>query len=862
MTDEGLSTDQAAHALRVHGRNELPRPAPVRVWRRVAQQLRDPMILLLLAAAAVTTALRDVTDTVVIGAVILLNTAMGVVQEVRAERALAALEDMSAPTARVVRDGRVQVIPASVLVPGDLMHLEAGDIVPADALVLEVHELHLDESAMTGESVPVERVEGAEVQAGTVVTRGRAAATVTRTGSASALGQIAELVAAAPVRATPLQRRLSRLSRTLVVAAAVASAVVFVMGLVQGRSVGTMLVVAVSLAVAAVPESLPAVVSVALALGAYRMARRSAIVRRLPAVETLGSVSVLATDKTGTLTEGRMTASHVWTPEAAYSVSVDGGPALVRDDGASADPASTDPSSTELLRLLRAVVLCNDAQVVAVEGRSDLVGDPLETALLALAQAAGLDVATTRTAWPRLDEDPFDSRTRRMTTEHRSPDGADVVIVKGAPESVFVTLEPSPAVTQAENAAAALARSGRRVIAVAETAPDPADPELHPVNRLLGLVAISDPPRRTARDVIAACRDAGVRVVMITGDHADTARAIAMDLELTVDAPVVLVGDGSEGGHEADNGQAAWAEPAAEVNVYARTRPEQKVNIVRSLQAAGHVVAMTGDGVNDAPALRAADIGVAMGRGGTEVARQASALVLADDDLGTVVAAIEEGRRILANIRAFLRYALSGGFAEVLVMIVAPFIGMPIPLLPGQILWINMLTHGPPGVAFGAEPVDPAVMKQPSRHPEESVLGDGLGVQILVLGSVIAAVALAAGLAADASGQPVQSHVFLVLGLAQLGVAMALRNPRPGRTWRGRSLEAAVAVSAVLLLAALYVPALQDLLHTAPVAARALVPLFLLSMVPGLFARLVRRRALAGTSTGRKGPLRKDVGLS
>ncbi len=816
------------------------------------------MILLLLAAAAVTTALKDVTDTVVIGAVILLNTAMGVVQEIRAERALAALEDMSAPTARVVRDGHVQVIPAPILVPGDLMHLEAGDIVPADALVLEAHELHLDESAMTGESVPVERLDGADVQAGTVVTRGRAAATVTRTGSESALGQIAQLVAAAPVRATPLQRRLSRLSRTLVVAAAVASAVVFLMGLVQGRSIGTMLVVAVSLAVAAVPESLPAVVSVALALGAYRMARRSAIVRRLPAVETLGSVSVLATDKTGTLTEGRMTASHVWTPEAAYAVSVDGGPALVRDDGASADPASAD-----LARLLRAVVLCNDAQVVAVEGRSDLVGDPLETALLALAQAAGLDVAMTRAAWPRVDEDPFDSRTRRMTTEHRSPGGVDVVIVKGAPESVFVTLEPSPAVTQAEDAATALARSGRRVIAVAETAPDPADPELHPVNRLLGLVAISDPPRRTARDVIAACRDAGVRVVMITGDHADTARAIAVDLELTVDAPVVQVGDGSDGALEADHGQAARTELGDEVSVYARTRPEQKVNIVRSLQAAGHVVAMTGDGVNDAPALRAADIGVAMGRGGTEVARQAAALVLADDDLGTVVAAIEEGRRILANIRAFLRYALSGGFAEVLVMIVAPFIGMPIPLLPGQILWINMLTHGPPGVAFGAEPVDPAVMKQPSRHPEESVLGDGLGRQILVLGSVIAAVALAAGLAADASGQPVQSHVFLVLGLAQLGVAMALRNPRRGRTWRGRSLEAAVAVSAVLLLAALYVPALQDLLHTDPLEAQALIPLFLLSMIPGLFARLVRRRSLGvGTSTGRKAPVRKDEGLS
>ncbi len=831
LIDDGLSAAEAAESLRVHGRNELPRAAPVRAWRRVVQQLRDPMILLLLAAATVTTVLKDVTDTAVIGAVILLNTAMGVIQEVRAERALAALEDMSAPTARVVRDGHVQVIPAPILVPGDLAHLEAGDIVPADAVVLEAHGLSLDESAMTGESVPVERVDGNEVQAGTVVTRGRAAVTVTRTGSASALGQIAELVAAAPVRATPLQRRLSGLSRTLVVAAAAASAVVLVMGLVQGRSVGTMLVVAVSLAVAAVPESLPAVVSVALALGASRMARRSAIVRRLPAVETLGSVSVLATDKTGTLTEGRMTVSRVWTPGAAYSASIDGVPALICDDGTTA--AATD---ADLARLLRAVVLCNDAHLVSneVEEKPQLVGDPLETALLTLAQLVGVDIAGIRSSWPRVHEVPFDNRSRRMTTEHRSPDGRDLTIVKGAPESVLALLDPSPETARAQETATAMARSGRRVIAVAETTPDQGESSGAPVRRLLGLVAIADPPRAAARGVIAACRDAGVRVVMITGDHADTARAIGDDLGLTGDS------------------------------VYARTRPEQKVDIVRSLQEEGQVVAMTGDGVNDAPALRAADIGVAMGRGGTEVARQAAALVLADDDLGTVVVAIEEGRRILANIRAFLRYALSGGFAEVLVMIAAPFMGMVIPLLPGQILWINMLTHGPPGVAFGAEPVDPAVMKQPSRHPEESVLGDGLGLQILFLGSVIAAVALAAGLAADVSGQPVQSHVFLVLGLAQLGVAMALRSPRRGRTWRhGRSLEAAVAVSAVLLLAALYVPALQDLLHTKPLEAAALLPLFALSMIPGVFARLVRRRGLAaGTSTGRKGPPEEDEGLS
>jgi len=387
----GLSAEAAARALDVHGRNELPRPAPIPIWKRVAQQLSDPMILLLLAAAAVTALLRDVTDTTVIGVVVLLNTGMGVLQEVRAERALAALEDMSAPTARVVRDGHLVHIAAALLVPGDLAHLEAGDIVPGDGVVVEAHQLNLDEAAMTGESVPVERVVGEEVRAGTVVTSGRAAVTVTRTGSASALGQIAALVAAAPVRATPLQRRLSRLSRTLVVAAAVASTVVLLLGLAQGRSLPTMLVVAVSLAVAAVPESLPAVVSVALALGAYRMARRSAIVRRLPAVETLGSVTVLATDKTGTLTEGRMTATDVWTPAATYALSVDGEPALLCEDGTRADASAAD-----LEPLLRGVVLCNDAQLAptTADGTPDRAGDPLETALLSLAQVAGVDVSS------------------------------------------------------------------------------------------------------------------------------------------------------------------------------------------------------------------------------------------------------------------------------------------------------------------------------------------------------------------------------------------------------------------------------------------------------------------------------------
>lgn len=820
----GLSGDQARRLLEQHGPN-VPPEQPRRSWLgRVGEQLRDSMILLLLAAFVVTVVLGDVPDAVIIATVVVLNTTIGVVQEVRAEHAVAALGRLAAPHAVVFRDGRPVMVSVADVVPGDLVRLEAGDVVPADAELVEAHGLQVDESAMTGESVPVDRGDGAEVLAGTVVTRGRALATATRTGAESGLGRIAAMIAGAGFRPTPLQRRLTALSHVLVAVVVAVSALVFVLGLVRGEPVGEMLILAVSLAVAAIPESLPAVVSVALALGAHRMARRSAVVRWLPAVETLGSVTVLASDKTGTLTEGRMSVGRLATPATTYDVTGIGHRAAGEVLGETGQPAD----DAGLTTMLRDLVLCNDARLSGLlDGSWTVVGDPMEVALLVAAAKAGVHADDVRGRWTRVQEVPFDAGLQRMTTLDRGADGDWLVVCKGAPEVVL-----APEETLLREQAQAWAAEGLRVIAVAEAAHATRPTDLEAGLRPVGLVGVADPPREGARDVVARCQDAGIRLVLVTGDHAATARAIADDLGITRGAPDLAEGAQVAAGEHVDR--------VDRIGVYARTKPEQKVDIVKALQARGDVVAMTGDGVNDAPALRIADIGVAMGDRGTEVARQAADLVLADDDLGTVVVAVAEGRRIFTNIRTFLRYGLSGGLAEVAVLLVGPFLGMTLPLLPAQILWINMLTHGLPGVAFGGEPIDPKVMARPSTSPERSVLGDGLGLAVLRTGAAIGVVSLAAGLLAEAQGEHAQTWVFLTLGLAQLVVALALRAPRRGTGWRDRGLEAAVAGAAVLQVAGVYVPFLRELLGTRPVAAADLPLLVGLSVLPGLLVLLER----------------------
>lgn len=828
----GLTSSEAARRLSVYGENRMPEGRSQGIPGRVIGQLRDPMIVLLLAAAGVTIAVGDFVDTSVIGIVVALNTAIGVVQEVRSARAIDALAELSAPRATVLRDGALEDVEARLLVPGDLVELDAGDIVPADGVVTEQHRLQLDESAMTGESLPVDRPVGDSLSSGTVVTLGRARMMVTSTGSASALGRIAELIASTPVEPTPLQQRLTRLSRLLVGVVLAVTVVVLAIGLMQGRPFVEMLVVAVSLAVAAVPESLPAVVSVALALGARRMAQRSAIIRRLPAVETLGSVTVLASDKTGTLTQNRMVVERLWTPRQQFRATGDGYSPLGEITPV---PPDAERDDAGLAELLRDGVLCNDAELrldPSSEAWSSL-GDPLEAALLAVANRGGQDPARLRSLWLRVAEVPFDSHRRFMTTLHRYGDRW-LQTTKGAPETVLLMVEATPQVVAAARSAAhRLATAGYRVLALAHAEGTGAPPaELDRRLSLAGLVAIADPPRPDAMRVIRRCRDAGIRPVLITGDHAGTAAAVAARLGISDGFPGVL-----------DGAAVARGElPELEtVGTFARTHPEQKVTIVDAFRRQGHVVAMTGDGVNDAPALRRADIGVAMGKGGTEVARQAADLVLADDDLGSVIAAVEEGRRIYANIRAFLGYAVSGGVAEVLVMLVGPFAGLGLPLLPAQILWINMLTHGLPGVAFGSEPLDPRAMARPSPSPRRAVLGGGLVAQIGAIGSMIAIVALAAGLWAPTDGQPVQTSIFVTLGMAQLGVAVALRARGERRRLSQRGVEIAVGIAAAFQVSGVYVPWVQDLLGTEAVAPVQLLWLLLLAALPGSVVGLSRR---------------------
>jgi Ca2+-transporting ATPase len=821
---EGLTSVEAAARLARHGPNVLPAPRSVPVWRRVLTQLRDPLVLVLLAAIALTTVTGDWTDAAVIALVIVVNTAVGVAQEVKADRAITALAALAAPEARVLRDGQHHLIPAAEVVVGDLLVLAEGDIVPADAEVVEAAALLVDEAALTGESVPVDKTAGDLVSAGTIVVRGRGRAVATATGTGSAMGRIAGLMVTG-AGLTPLQRRLVGVGRALAVAAVALCAVVLALGLVRGQPVELMVVTAISLVVAAVPESLPAVVTLALAVGARRMAARHALIRRLPAVETLGSVTVIATDKTGTLTEGRMVVRRLWTPSGG-TASVEGTGyqpvgRILRDGAALTAQRAPDGAD-----LLAAAALCNDAALRDAGGEWTAVGDPTEAALLAAAGKLGIEPTP---AWLRVAEVPFDSDRKCMTTIHDRATGGMRITCKGAPEVLLRTpllADSAATLTAARAEADRMATQGYRVLAVAQADRDGLAGDWERGLRLLGLIGILDPARPSAAATVDACQSAGITPILITGDHPATARAVAVE-----------VGVIPAGGEVVDCRYMS-ADDARTGRVFARATPEQKLDIIHARRQAGDVVAMTGDGVNDGPALRRADIGVAMGLRGTEVARQAADLVLADDELSTVVAAAEEGRRVYANIRRFLLYALSGGTAEIAVMLAGPFLGLPLPLLPAQLLWVNLLTHGLPGVALGSEPAPPDVMRRPPRPPAESVLGAGLWQRILRVGVVIAAVTLGVAVWAHATGRPWQSMAFFALGATQLAVALGSR-ARPG-TRANPMLLVAVTGALALQLAGLYLPPLRHLLGTQPPAPLDLLVICALSSLGYAAIRLDR----------------------
>ncbi len=834
VAPSGLSSAEAADRLTTDGANILPQRPPIRLWQRVLAQLRDPLIVVLLVAAALTIVTGDWTDMSVIALVVIANTTVGVVQEVRADNAISALSRLTAPVARVIRDGIEQQIAAADVVVGDLLVLAEGDIVAADAMVIEAAALLVDESALTGESVPVDKTAGGDntASAGTVVVKGRGQAVVTAVGAASATGRIARMLDQAS-GLTPLQRRLVDVGRLLAGVTVGLCVIVLVLGLVRGEPVELMVVTAISLAVAAVPESLPAVVTLGLALGARRMAQRHALIRKLPAVETLGSVTVLATDKTGTLTEGRMVVRGIWTPTMEAVVTGSGYAPI--GEVRTGERVLAESDAPQIAALLSAAALCNDARLTPPGGVGDgwvALGDPTELALLSAAGKLGVHRDELNAQLPRIAERPFDSDRKRMSTVHQLPDGRYRVICKGAPEMLLHpdVLSDDPALlARATEQADRLAHNGFRVLAVTQTERDTRPLPGEDLERglgLLGLVAVVDPPRSTARDTISACRRAGIRPVLITGDHPGTARAIATEVGIVdADEPVV------DCRIQPDHG-------LAEVTVYARATPAQKLDIIESLRGKGEIVAMNGDGVNDAPALRRADIGVAMGGRGTEVARQAADLVLADDDLGTVVAAVEEGRRIYANIRRFLVYGLAGGASEIAVMLAGPFLGFALPLLPAQILWINLLTHGLPGVALGGEPADPHLMARPPRPTSQSILGAGLWQRVPRIAIVLTAVTLGVAVWARHTDRPWQTMAFFALGATQLGAALGSR-ARP-RSLANPMLLVAVTAALGLQVAALYVPILRELLGTEPLAATDLLILGCLSTLGYAAVRLDR----------------------
>ena len=852
--NQGLSTQVAASRLAQAGPNALQETGRRHPLVMLASQFTDFMILVLIAAAVIAGFIGEPQDSIAIVVIVLLNGILGFVQEYRAERAMAALKQMASPQARVIRDGQPGVIDATELVPGDLVELEAGNILPADLRLTELAAFKVDESALTGESQAVEKqlasLDETELPLGdrlnlaykgTVVTYGRARGLVVATGMKTELGKIAALLSGESGK-TPLQKRLARFGQHLALVVLAICIIIFVAGWLRGEPPLLMMLTAISLAVAAMPEALPAVVTISLALGAARLVKQNALIRRLPAVETLGSVTYICSDKTGTLTLNQMQVDRVLAAGGAR-------PGLQGAEGA------------PWRELGIGMTLCNDA-VADADGK--LAGDPTETALLEAARVAGFDKASLEALLPRVAELPFDSDRARMSTLHR--DGAAVLmLVKGAPEGVLALCDDQlgeagvAAIDQAaqQDEAERLAAQGLRVLAFAlkrlTAVPETLDADaLESGLTFVGLAGLIDPPRPEAADAVAACKAAGIIPVMITGDHPATARAIAERLGIFKPGGRVLTGS-----ELARLSLAEFEREVELVRVYARINPEQKIKIVQALQDQGEFVAMTGDGVNDAPALKMADIGVAMGKGGTDVAREAAAMTLLDDNFATIVHAVREGRRIFDNIRKFVKYTMTSNAGEIWTIFLAPFMGLPIPLLPIHILWINLVTDGLPGLALAGERAERDVMQRPPRPPKESIFARGMWQHILWVGLLMGGVTLLTqAWAIHVGSAHWQSMVFTVLTLSQLGHVLAIRSERESLFSQG-ALSNPLLIGALLLtfalqMAVLYVPWLNPIFRTVPLSLAELVACLALSSVVffgvEIEKALVRRGRLYGSA--------------
>lgn len=853
---QGLSLEEAQQRLQQYGPNELTEKKKTSLFMMFLSQFRDFMIIVLIAAAIISGIIGELSDTIAIIVIVCLNAVIGFVQEYRAEKAMAALKKMAAPGATIMRDGMPANIAAVQIVPGDIAILEAGMVVPADMRLVEAFRLTVEEAALTGESASVEKHVKAlrdedlplgdrknMAYKGTLVSYGRGMGAVFATGMDTELGKIATMIQEEEETKTPLQKRLAAFGQKIALAVLAICIIVFGIGLLRGAPPLLMLLTAISLAVAAIPEALPAVVTIALALGARKMVQLNALIRKLPAVETLGSVTYICSDKTGTLTLNRMTVEEIFA------------------DGKEVPSKDFEPAKGK--ELFTALALSND---VRADASGNVLGDPTETALYDIARDKGYDKKGLEKDFVRAAEIPFDSERKCMTTIHRQPDGKYISFTKGAIDAL---IDKSTAILTSSGLKdvdaeeiyrinGKMAARGLRVIGIAMRKWDelPADVSPETVEKeltILGLVGMMDPPREEAKEAVRLCKAAGIKPVMITGDHPLTAKAIAERLGIIEnDSKAIITGRELE-----KLSLEEFEERVEHISVYARVAPEQKLKIVKALQDRGHFVAMTGDGVNDAPALKRADIGIAMGITGTDVSKEASHMILLDDNFATIVKAVKEGRMIYDNIRKFIKYLLTTNSGELLTLFLAPLAGLPMPLLPIHILWINLLTDSLPALALSAEPAEKDIMERPPRNPKESIFSHGLGAHAIWVGVLMAGIVIfVQAWAIRTEHAHWQTMVFTVLSLTQLGHVLAIRSEKESLFKTGvftnKYLIGAVGLTFILQMATVYVPLLNPIFKTEPLTLPELILTLALSSII-FFAveieKLLKRRNILGSAT-------------
>ncbi|MBE6886528.1 MAG: calcium-translocating P-type ATPase, PMCA-type [Ruminococcaceae bacterium] len=809
---QGLTSAEIQTRQAKYGPNKLREKKKKTNLQRFIDQFKDVMILILIAAAIVSFVVicveqnwGELFEPALILLIVILNAIMGVYQEGKAEKALDALKNMSAPHARVIRNGEETVIQADQLVPGDVIRLEAGDFVPADARLIASVSLKSEESALTGESVPSEKDASAEVAekapigdrtnmifSGCSVTYGTATAVVTATGMDTEMGKIANLLDNEGDGQTPLQQKLAQLGKYLGIVALAACAIIFIVGLVNSIPPLEIFMTAVSLAVSAIPEGLPAIVTIVLSIGVQRMVKRNALIRRLPAVETLGSASIICSDKTGTLTQNRMTLTKAYAEEAGV-------------------PEEIGNHSDSVNRLLMYATLCCDGSVVFSEGKEQHIGDPTETAIVLAAHKSGMAKDALNEKYPRLGAIPFDSDRKLMTTVN-GMDGKNIVIVKGAFDMMAQRCKAGD-LEKAKEITEAMSRDALRVLAVAykeiDTLPETlTSEEIEKDLTFMGLVGMIDPPRPEAKEAVAVCRKAGIKPVMITGDHVVTASAIAKELGILEEGDLAITGAELDGMAESELDQ-----QVERISVYARVSPENKIRIVKAWQRKGQVVSMTGDGVNDAPALKAADIGCAMGITGTDVAKGAADMTLTDDNFATIVEAVREGRGIYANIKKVVGFLLGTNIGEVITVFLAMLLWHKTPLLSMQLLWINLVTDSLPAIALGMEAVEADVMEKKPKPKNEGIFANGLGVRVVLQGMMFAALTLAGfwigWQGQDANLAQGQTMAFMILALSQIVQAFNMRSDhslfRIG-FFGNRTLNLAALASLALVAMVLFTP--------------------------------------------------------